>query len=66
MADQKPITEARVISVIENVCAMGAGTAAEPTYLLSQYWSMDGTLLGIGINIPDHVDIHKLLSRFQK
>lgn len=57
--EPKPTNGARAITVIETVCTMGTVTQTNPKYLFSQYWGLDGKLLGIGIDIPEHVDIRK-------
>jgi hypothetical protein len=39
------VDSAKVISVIETKSARGAGTPAQPTRLVTEYWSLEGIKL---------------------
>lgn len=62
MPKRMPTRSARIIPVIETIAVMGAGTEEDPVYELKQYWDLDGRLVGIGAQIPQNVDLRKLLS----
>lgn len=41
---------AKVMSVIKTQALVGTGTESDPCRIVTQYWSLDGKLLALGID----------------
>lgn len=53
MARPRGTDNAKVISVIETKALAGSGTETDPAYIQTQYWSLEGKLLAIGVDGAD-------------